>query len=257
VFAEFTRLTGFQVVVEPNIPDIPLTLNVRDVSPDALLRIITRQAAISVPGLAAALEGNVVVIKIRPIADEEEHPVDFTRPDPRLARKVSLALERVTLREAVDHVLARTGVQFAVDPDVPHGVITLRVKDVSNFEALRMLLEEGRVSIPELEIMRVRGVYIFRFVPLQPPDPEAELAARTKRVTVNLNGATLKQVLDAVFHGSGLQYSVPPELQNTQVSVRGEKITLREALDQINRSVPVRIVLSGNIFIAQRAARKP
>ena len=257
VFAQFTRLTGFRVVVDPNAPDIPVTLNVRDVSPDALMRIITRQAATAIPGLASGRDGNIYIIRIRPIGDAEEHPVDFGRPDPRLNRKVSLSLERVTLREAVDQVLARSGVQYAVDPQVPQGLVSLKVKDVSNFEALRALLEEGRLSIPELEVMRVRGVYIFRFVPLEPPNARASLAAQTARVTVNLQGSTLSEVLNAVFRGTGLQYSVPPQLQKTPVSVRAENITLREALELINRSAPVRIILSGDIFMAQRAARKP
>ncbi len=57
--------TGLQYSVDPNIPNLAIDLQLRDVTPQQALRLIIRQAASSVPGLTSSKEGDVYVIKTR------------------------------------------------------------------------------------------------------------------------------------------------------------------------------------------------
>jgi hypothetical protein len=78
------RNSGEQYAVDPNIPDVPITLNIRDVSLPAALRLILRQAAAQIPGLTQTKDGDVFVIRIRPVLQTpppaaEEPPPDEVR----------------------------------------------------------------------------------------------------------------------------------------------------------------------------------
>ncbi len=57
--------SGLQYSVDPNVPNVPIDLKLRDVSLQQALRLVIRQAASSVPGLTSSKEGDVFVIKIR------------------------------------------------------------------------------------------------------------------------------------------------------------------------------------------------
>jgi hypothetical protein len=74
--------TGLQYSVDPNVPNVPVTLNIRDVGLQPALRILIRQAAVAVPGLTVSREGDIYVVKIRqavtappPVA--EDAPPEF------------------------------------------------------------------------------------------------------------------------------------------------------------------------------------
>jgi hypothetical protein len=58
--------SGRGYTIAPNVPDVPITLSLRDVSLETALRTVIRQASASVPGLTHAREGDVYVIRIRP-----------------------------------------------------------------------------------------------------------------------------------------------------------------------------------------------
>jgi type II secretory pathway component GspD/PulD (secretin) len=74
--------TGLQYSVDPNVPNVPVTLNIRDVGLQPALRILIRQAAVAVPGLTVSREGDIYVVKIRqavtaPPPSTEEAPPEF------------------------------------------------------------------------------------------------------------------------------------------------------------------------------------
>ena len=75
--------SGLQYSIDPNVPNVPVTLNIRDIGLQAALRLIIRQAAVAQPGLTSAKEGDIYVIKIRreaiaPPTTAEEPPPEYT-----------------------------------------------------------------------------------------------------------------------------------------------------------------------------------
>jgi hypothetical protein len=73
--------SGLQFSVDPNVPNVPINLNIRDVGLQAALRMIIRQAAVAVPGLTFNRDADVFVVRIRqappPMATSEELPPEF------------------------------------------------------------------------------------------------------------------------------------------------------------------------------------
>jgi hypothetical protein len=75
--------SGLQYAIDPNVPNVPVTINLRDVGFQAALRILVRQAAVAVPGLTSSREGDVYMIRIRPPAPPvqlatEDVPPEYT-----------------------------------------------------------------------------------------------------------------------------------------------------------------------------------
>jgi len=78
--------TGYQYSVNPDVANVPVNLNIRDVGLQAALRLLMRQAAIAQPGLTFSKEGDIFVVKVRrenpnPAPLEEEAPPDYTGGD--------------------------------------------------------------------------------------------------------------------------------------------------------------------------------
>lgn len=56
--------SGLQYSIDPNVPDLPITLRLTDVTIQQALRLAVRQAASSVPGLTSSKDGDVYVVKV-------------------------------------------------------------------------------------------------------------------------------------------------------------------------------------------------
>jgi hypothetical protein len=74
--------TGYQYAVNPDVANVPVNLNLRDVGLQSALRLLVRQAAIVQPGLTFNKDGDVFVIKVRrenpnPAPLVEEAPPDY------------------------------------------------------------------------------------------------------------------------------------------------------------------------------------
>src|SRR3569833_2396892 len=75
--------TGLQYSVDPNVLNVPVTLNLRDIGLQSGLRLLVRQAATAQPGLTFSKDGDIYVIRIRqaqPAAPQiqDEPPPEYT-----------------------------------------------------------------------------------------------------------------------------------------------------------------------------------
>src|SRR3569623_1561177 len=75
--------TGLQYSVDPNVLNVPVTLNIRDIGLQAALRLLVRQAATAQPGLTFSKDGDIFVVKIRtehplPPPTTEDTPPEYT-----------------------------------------------------------------------------------------------------------------------------------------------------------------------------------
>lgn len=82
--------SGLQYSVDPNVPNVPIDLKLREVGLQQALRLVIRQAASSVPGLTSSREGDVYVIRIRTqtptVAASEDAgpPPEYTEGDAKM-----------------------------------------------------------------------------------------------------------------------------------------------------------------------------
>jgi hypothetical protein len=92
-------------------------------------------------------------------------------------RKVSLRLQRVPLRQALQLLFENAGVSFAIDPEVHDTPVTLNVKDVDFTQALRTLVRLGSSAEQAVTYEQVGGAYHVQArkpeLPSQAPEGEA------------------------------------------------------------------------------------
>src|SRR3569833_2287652 len=75
--------TGLQYSVDPNVLNVPVPLNIRDIGLQAALRLLVRQAATAQPGLTFSKDGDIFVLKIRkenplPPPTKDDTPPEYT-----------------------------------------------------------------------------------------------------------------------------------------------------------------------------------
>jgi hypothetical protein len=58
--------TGLRFVIDGSVPDVPITLRLNRLTPDAAVRQVTAVAALRVPRVACARAGDVVVVHRQP-----------------------------------------------------------------------------------------------------------------------------------------------------------------------------------------------
>ncbi|HTE20395.1 MAG TPA: secretin and TonB N-terminal domain-containing protein, partial [Armatimonadota bacterium] len=89
--------TGLQYVVEPDVPDVPVTVRLRDVALQSALRLIIGNAAVQAPGVTMAKEADIYSVRVRRgAAAGDEVPPEVTADDPAfgdgLAQSVTAAV---------------------------------------------------------------------------------------------------------------------------------------------------------------------
>jgi hypothetical protein len=111
--------TGFQYAVDPNVPNIPITLNIRDIALPSALRLIVRQAATQAQGLTTAKEGDVYLIRIR-TAPAAAPPAEVDAPPDVAAGDQELTWEKVTIQfnNVAVFALAFGGTMLPTEQDV-------------------------------------------------------------------------------------------------------------------------------------------
>lgn len=111
--------SGLQYSVDPNVPNIPLNLNIKDISLQAALRMLIRQAAVASPGLTFSRDGDVFVVKIRSEAPRAATAEDS--PPERTANEASeLVWEKIPIQfnDVMVFTLAFGGTMLPTEADL-------------------------------------------------------------------------------------------------------------------------------------------
>ena len=153
--------SGLQYTVDPNVPNVPVTLNLRDIHFPAMLRLVVRQAAVQIPGLEVAKQDQVYVVSIRPVSP----PAAALPAQPGEAvgeRKITLDIRDMPLRDVIALLFKGSGLQYAIDPNVPNVPITLNIRDISVPAALRLIIRQAAVQVPGLTVGKEGDIYLIR-----------------------------------------------------------------------------------------------
>ncbi|MGV3724796.1 MAG: hypothetical protein ACO1SX_28185 [Actinomycetota bacterium] len=181
--------TSVKYLVDASVPDVPVNLNVRDVAPTAVLRLLVRRVREMKGAEALCLEGEngVYRLKLDPVkrarqrAEEEAVevkqeppvPVDAAFRDPRLAGKITQSFKKITLREVTDALFTATGCQYSFSGKVNELVVSLELKNVSRLEGLRQLAATAAKGQPGSGLWRDGDIYVIgpRYWKARPDQP--------------------------------------------------------------------------------------
>lgn len=254
---QWEQLGVDRVTVAEEVPDLPISLNVSDLPSATILRLIVRSAAEKYAGIAYRRDGAGTVVFVQPVEQQPESPVLAAPPDPRLLQKITLTLKAEPLRDAVKHLLAGQPATYVIEADVPNVPVTLAAANATAFEVLRRVVEVAQRQAPEIEFSRDHGVYRLAVARRDPPNPVFRVQLRAKRVTIARANIPIHDAVGQIFRGSGLQYSLNPNVPNTPVSFQADNLTLEEALQALIRASAEKapgltLRQDGDVFILER-----
>lgn len=160
--------------VESSVPNVRLSLNLRDVSVEAFLGLMLRQASVGLKdrGLTWKLEREIYIIQLGPpVQTPEPEPggAPIFGPDPldhpNLTAKYTLALKDEPLERAVRRIFSGTGVEYRVQRELKTIPITLSVRDLGALAFARLLIRRAATTQPRAALWLDKGVYVFGIAP--------------------------------------------------------------------------------------------
>jgi hypothetical protein len=230
---------GFSYTLESTVPNVPVSLSLRNVPYEDVLHLLVRQAAGSVPGLRVTRREGAYVISVhRDRVGAETVPVD---PEPlqppalttAFTRKVSVGFHAEGLRQVLARVFALVGVPYTVEPNVPNFPVTVDVRSGTIWEVLSRVLAAAQSQAP-VELGQYGDVYV---VALRPgpvrADGEPERTAPADRVTLRLQGVPVTLAAEALFRGTPYEYTLMPERPEARVNLDLRDVPLEVALGRL------------------------
>jgi type II secretory pathway component GspD/PulD (secretin) len=176
---------GMKYVIEPDMPNVPISLEVQNAPFPGVLRMILSQAGAVYRIESSPTSGTIYRIGSRSPAASPAPEAPAQPPGGR----VSLDLRDLPLRQAVDKLFQGTGQQFAVEPAVPNYPITVRFHDVPFEAALRTLLRLA----PGVTYRKEDDTYVIGMRTPQAETPAASPGAGTW-VELELPAGTANQM---------------------------------------------------------------
>lgn len=230
---------GFSYTLDSTVPNVPVSLSLRNVPYEDVLHLLVRQAAGSVPGLRVTRREGAYVISVHrdrigaetvPVAPEPLEPPALTTA---FTRKVSVGFHEEGLRQVLGRVFSLVGVPYTVEPNVPNIPVTVDVRSGTIWEVLSRVLAAAQVQAP-VELGQYGEVYV---VALRPGPVrvggEPERTGLADRVTLKLQGVPVTLAAEALFRGSPYEYTLMPERPEARVNLDLRDVPLEVALGRL------------------------
>jgi hypothetical protein len=233
--------SGMLIKLEEAVPNVRVTLTLDDAPYEDILRVLVRQAAISVPGLRVSRLGDAYAVHrlvARPMENTlvlAAEPLASPTLNAAFLRKLSVGFREEGARQAFARVLELADVPFAIEPDVPNVPVTVNLRTGTAWEALRMILTAAQARSPMPNAQLVLGQIGEIYVVALRPAVTGETSPPVDRITLNLDQVPLKLAAEALFRGTGYQYALSPEPGDRTITLNLRDAPLEVALGRLEQ----------------------
>lgn len=211
--------------VAPDVPNVALTLRLKELPFEEALQVITRFA-----GAGYRKEGERYVITL-PVAAPPVVPKPPTiAVAPLPPALVTAELRQVPFPQAVEEVCRSVGARYALAPGVPATAVSVSLQGVDFATTLTIL---GRLAHATYRVEG--GLYVLGPGPGLPPPlgPALREEPVAKRVTAQLKEVPLADALAELFRGTGREYQIAAGLQDVPVTASLRAVEFTRALRQV------------------------
>jgi hypothetical protein len=174
-------------------------------------------------------------------------------PEPGKEPLVSVQLQNVPLRSALNSLFNGTGYQFTVEPAVSNITVSLVLKDVDLEAALKLLMKQVVLTQPSTYVEKKAGIYLIRTRdtpdPMTNPMLEFPGNGREPTVSMQLRSVPFRSVIDSLFKSTGYQYALDPNVSNVPISVVMKDIGFEAALRQL---ISLAAVLQPGVYLEKK-----
>ena len=177
--------------------------------------------------------GSMVLAVVAGVAAPSVVRAQAAEPAPE--RKVSLELNQVPLRDAVERLSQEVGARFTVAPNVPNVLVNVTLRDVSLDTALRLISRSAASKAPGVGVWPDGDAYVVRVGGLlrRPRAVEAVEASEFsgRLVTLSLQDTPLRRAVDALFRQAGVNYMVNRNMPDAPITLHVQDLPFDQALD--------------------------
>jgi type II secretory pathway component GspD/PulD (secretin) len=237
---------GVRFVVQGEIPVARVTLKLSNVPVEDALKVLVRQLDFTVPHHLRVQEAQGVY-RIEDDSSRITNGIDGAlrlqeaEPTVSMLAKRRVDIEGLSLRAAFDRLFTLAGASVVVDADVPDVLVTTPVpRPVTLWTTITQLVANARTEGTELYIGQVGEVYVVARRGRLIPPRVAALGGDgevVRRISLKLEQVPLRAAIEAIFAGTGYQYSVDPEVPNVPVTIEMRDVEVQVALRLLLRSV--------------------
>lgn len=164
---EVATQAGLRYRIAPNVPNYPISLNIRDVQPEQLFTLLLRQSNSRFPnqGITYSQEQALYVFTFGPMVWDDDAPrprlrrIDEQFHDTRLKQNLTFTAKNEPLERVVEQIFAGTGVRCQVLPALRKVPINLDVHTVNASAVFRLTLRQVAEAAPGVRLWRENDTY--------------------------------------------------------------------------------------------------
>lgn len=230
------RNAGLGYEVSGDLPDVPVSLNLRNVPLQDAIGILVRHAQFSVPGVQVTQQRGIYAIhSAAPAAAGADWPPALPAADPTavLLQERSIKVSGLHLAEALAQYFDAADSSFAIDPDVPDAIISaLPDEPVTLWGGIQRVLTAARSTCGELYVARIGEIYVIARNSGQTVEPTTRERRNEKEQEVHLllRDMPLQVAIKVLFRGSGYLCATDPDVPNVPVTTEIREVGLSRAL---------------------------
>ena len=223
-----------QARIEPDVPPITVSLQLRPDSWAQVLPALMSEASEQEPALTYSLDGDTYVVHIQK-----------TFPGPAAAaafsgipiRRVTLAASGTPLRDVLAQLFQGSGWKYQVADAVKDTRVTYNGTGEAEISALQGVLRHVGTQGQQVTYREGKGVL---YIEPGPMPGQFEIASRAiptvLRTTLNLPQRPLKDIAKVIGDTYKTQVTVAPNVPNLRIDYKVSEATLAQAVDALVRA---------------------
>jgi hypothetical protein len=236
VLPEVFKLMNMKYRIEPDVPPLLVSLQLRPSDWSHVLPQIMIEANKQEPGLTYSQDGDTYVVHLHKTFVSG----NSTALAPATPRRVKVTAANMPLKDVLAQLFEGSTWKYQVSDAVKDTNITYAASGEPELAALAGVLRQaGMTGRQQLTYREGKGVLYIEPGPLP---GEAVVSSRTPTgpqgtVTLNVNQLPLKVVVDSIAQQSGTMIRIAPNVPNIRISIQVDKAPVEQALQTLLQSV--------------------
>lgn len=234
VLPELFRLMNVPGRVEPNVPPVTVSVQLRPDEWEHVLPQLMLEAVKKEPALTYSKDGETWVVHVQktPTGGPGSPLPSGTAP-----RRVRLALADTPLPDALRQLFQGSGWKYQLADKVGSNArVTYTSNNEPELAALHQILKAASMQGQQITYREGNGVLYIEEGPLPGQFQVARAGTAVRRTSLNLQQRRIKQVAEIVGGALGAKINVAPNVPDIPISVKLEQGTIEEWIQEIVRA---------------------
>lgn len=236
------RNAGLKYQIAGDVPDVRVTLKLEQVPVEDAVKVLIRQASFQVPDLEVKQTSGTFRVgtgyRDAPPVRKGAPVLPAAKPTAQLLDNNPVDVRGLRLHEAMTRLFAAGGAAVVFDPDVNDAMIAVSTSASHPWGRITQLLDLARAQTPDLYLGQVGEIYaVAKVGKVLPPRQSAPgpYGRPDRLISLKQDRVPLRAAIDAIFAGTGEQYSVFDSVPDVPITIELHDVSLPAALRYVLR----------------------